>query len=252
METRNTNLVTALVGLSVVLALSTSAMAAVLYSEDFEAGANGDPITSSPYTWTASDGSSTVDVSNSTPLGSDLALDGSTTTDTGGNVLFYDDFDAEMPTGITSVLTVTAYGTTANHSSSIGISRSDTTSSEYVSVFLHESLGWYFNAKPVGGSSAAEQITDMTYFNKAVEISIYVDRTLNEVWASVSDGTNTETTNKYGIDEANPFSRVFIDNNMVSSEVGADWDDIVVQTIPEPATMGLLALGGLFALRRRR
>ncbi|MEZ6083488.1 MAG: PEP-CTERM sorting domain-containing protein [Phycisphaerae bacterium] len=84
--------------------------------------------------------------------------------------------------------------------------------------------------------------------------AIFTESSLTVTIDLGADGSIDGTFVSAGAPSATPFIdlRFGGPSNLSSAGGGASFDNISLEVIPEPATLSLLALGGIAALRRRR
>lgn len=97
--------------------------------------------------------------------------------------------------------------------------------------------GWFLLNDP-GVATRSAGWHELKFVMKDTSIEFYVDGTLGKVKQhSVAAGTNS-------------FDQIRIGSGLSTANGDAYYDDILIEKVPEPATLLLLGLGGLF-LRRR-
>lgn len=241
------------------LAIVSSASATVYYSEDFESYSSGTALTSIGWWGTNGAGGQTgmsdLLVTNQTGFGG-MAIDASTApTGSTADYVFQHNHSMDSTLSTDEVIKFQFQMSTASGGHNSGMKIYGGPSSQGIAVWANTSGGLYFDPRAITGGTEYEFFNEGALLSGNFDVTIYIDNVNLKTWATAFDGTNTYTTTEfaYGAGHAGGMTTVQVYNDRRYGWTGADVDNILVETVPEPATMALLGLGGAaLALRRKR
>ena len=226
----------------------------VMYSEDFEGGADPQSILAPPFSYSPAVTGSDMQVQSGSSLPT-RAVDGST--GTGAQPVANTPIAGPDADTLTYSLTADLYAPSGSNDSGIGLSNSSISPYNDSGVYLMATAGgWRLDASGVMGTNARWNFPNVG-MNEPVVGTILLDLVDKTVTGSIaySGGILSHTyalpadlTNVMGIDR------------FTIQEIGAgrlDVDNVIIRRlVPEPSSMILAGLGGLMGLvllgRRRR
>lgn len=219
-----------------VLALTIPAGADVYFSDDFETGTLGSA-------WVNE--TSGVSVQNTTVLDGSYSME---IADQSTSATAIESVVAVYSATPGNALTEWSFLARVDNTSSISATASITAGFEYALT-----LRWYHSGQLQYLNSSGGYTNIVAYSTGATDaIQVVLDESSEtfDLWVDstqyVDDAAFSNTTSA-GLD------RIRLSSGMAAASQ-VDWylDDFVVQDVPEPATMGLLGLGGLALLAKRR
>jgi hypothetical protein len=240
-----------LLALGIAIAIAQPAMATLIVDEDFEGYADTAAMQAN---WGAA-GLGTLDAGFGNP-GQSAAHLGGTVNSWGGSA-----FSLIPAAGAEVVLTADIYddGGSANERMTVGLRNGATplfemghyngTTEHYHIRVLNMYGGGDWQPISAGLKASSGQPAGWNRYQ-----AIFTDSTLTVTIDLGADGSIDGTFVAAGAPSANPFVdlRFGGPSNLSSAGGGVSYDNIRLEVIPEPATLSLLALGGMALLRRRR
>ena len=243
----------AILVLVAVFAMSTTVQAVTLYSEDFDGATDGAALTS--LGWIPAFGN-VPNVTSAAPLGggSDLAIDQSTAVT--GQTFSRHPRVAPSAGALSYTLEADLYANTGgSFNSGFGFGVGTT---EQVSLTWLD--GWFFRVT-AGWSGAAGTAATFTTNTQAVDeevrARIHFDLVADTVQATIIGASGTFTSPLTSFLDGNESNlgdiMVYADLRGTGGQNPTDVDNVLLYDfIPEPATLAVLALGGLALIGRRK